>query len=191
MPMYAGVKPYEPVPFQWSDHVVDAHGSEHRHNEFLHADSTDPRPRFAESLMDALQGAGTILHYATYERTILKLLVSRGIPHASELLALLDAKGLDLERVVKDHVYLAEFYGKTSIKRVYPALVPDGGYKDLDIQGGDHAASEYVRMQSPATTETERRRIARSLLAYCERDTLAMVQVFDALVRLSGAPTSP
>jgi hypothetical protein len=70
-------------------------------------------------------------------------------------------------------------------------LVPSGGYRDLNVKDGDHAAAEYKRMISVATTATEKERIANDLLAYCERDTLAMLEVFQALRDLSRHPSSP
>jgi hypothetical protein len=183
LPEYAGVAPYEPVPFQWSDHILDS-PDEERHAEYL-CEEGDPRRGFCERLWETLAGAETIVHYAAYEKTILKLLVAANVPHSRELAALFDKKGLDLERVVKEHVYLAEFMGKTSIKRVYPALVPHSGYGDLDIKDGDHAAAEYRRMTSAATTVETKRAIAQSLKLYCHRDTQAMVEVFRALIALS------
>lgn len=185
IPLFEGVAPYQAVPFQWSDHVLDA-PSTYRHREFISM-SGDPREAFAQSLWEAVKDAASVVHYASYEKSILKSLVAAGIPLATDLLELFEESGVDLERIVRDHVYLAEFRGKTSIKRVYPALVPAGGYRDLTIQDGDHAAAEYKRILSPATTDEEKRRVGAELLAYCERDTLAMVEVFEALQRLANS----
>ncbi len=187
-PAYVGVRPYEPVPFQWSMHVWSDGLT---HHEFLHQEDGDPRGRFAESLWDAIQGAGTIVHYASYEKSILKRLAAQGLAFAQDLVDLFEARGVDLEKIVREHVYIPEFRGKTSIKRVYPALVPGAGYGDLQIQGGELAAAEFLRMNSRATTDIERRKIAQSLLAYCERDTQAMVDVYLALVELARTPSGP
>jgi hypothetical protein len=159
--------------------------------EFLHRDRTDPRPEFARTLWEAIRDAGTVCYYSSYEKSILKALAASGVPFADKSLKKLDTAGLDLEKVVKEHVYLPEFYGRTSIKKVYPALVPSAGYSDLQIQDGDMAAVEFRRMLSPATTPEEAGKIARALLDYCGRDTLAMVEVFEALSRLAASPSSP
>ncbi len=191
VPAYRGTAPYRHVPFQWSDHVMDAAGGGVRHAEFLHRDKSDPRPEFARSLWQALSGAGTVFYYSSYEKSILKGLAADDVPCAALALQAIEELGVDLEKVVKEHVYLSEFFGRTSIKKVYPALVPGGGYAGLAIQDGETAASEFRRMLSPATTELESQRIATELLQYCERDTLAMLEVFRALEHLAMTPSSP
>jgi hypothetical protein len=190
IPDYPGVAPYRHVPFQWSDHVMERDGTT-THREFLHRDRSDPREAFSRSLYEAIKDAGTVCTYSSYEQSILKNLNSDGTPLASEALQVLMERGLDLEKVVRDRVYLPEFHGRTSIKKVYPALVPEATYRDLSIQDGDTAAAEFRRMVSPATTADQVERIATDLLAYCGRDTQAMVEVFQALQRLALSPSGP
>ena len=191
LPEYPGIAPYRHVPFQWSLHVLESPGAGVRHFEYLHREATDPRSAFTSSLWEAVSGACTLVYYSAYERSRLKELAFDEVPCAALALQAIEERGLDLERLVKEHVYFREFKGRTSIKAVYPALVPSGGYRDLAIQDGDTAAAEYRRMISPATTEVEARRTAESLLRYCERDTQAMVDVFLALESLSRAPSRP
>jgi hypothetical protein len=191
VPAYAGIAAYRHVPFQWSSHVVDSPGGAVRHMEFLHRSGTDPRPEFARTLWEAIRDAGTVLYYSSYEKSILKGLAGDDVPCAALALQVVEERGLDLEKVVRENVYLPEFLGRTSIKRVYPALVPGGGYRGLAIQDGETAAAEFRRMLSPATTSVESQRIASDLLTYCERDTLAMLEVFRALEKLAGTPSSP
>src|SRR6516162_8558156 len=46
IPLYAGMRPYDQVPFQWSLHRLDASGRL-LHREFLADGRSDPRPEFA------------------------------------------------------------------------------------------------------------------------------------------------
>jgi hypothetical protein len=55
------------------------------------------------------------------------------------------------------------------------------GYDDLAIKEGGHAASQYYRMVFVETDWVERANIQEALLAYCKRDTLAMVELRRAL----------
>ena len=48
VPVYAGTRPWQQIPFQWSLHVQEQDGSV-RHAEFLKADGSDPRRDFARS----------------------------------------------------------------------------------------------------------------------------------------------
>ena len=88
---------------------------------------------------------------------------------------------VDLLNLVRTHIYHPEFHGSYSIKAVLPALVPDLGYGDLEIQEGSNASIAFARMVASDTDETERGRIRNALLAYCQRDTEAMVRVYAAL----------
>jgi len=65
---------------------------------------------------------------------------------------------------------------------VLPALVPGMSYDNLDIQEGNHASQEYLRMLSPETSPTEKRKIEDALLVYCNHDTLAMVKIREQLL---------
>jgi hypothetical protein len=83
----------------------------------------------------------------------------------------------DLHPIVRDHYYHPHFDGSYSLKEVLPALVPSMGYDDLAIKEGGHAASQYYRMVFVETDWVEREKIQEALLAYCKRDTLAMVEL--------------
>jgi hypothetical protein len=48
IPIYVSTHPYDPVPFQWSDHVLHE-GGEVEHHEFLHDGDGAPRHEFAAS----------------------------------------------------------------------------------------------------------------------------------------------
>ena len=62
-----------------------------------------------------------------------------------------------------------------------PVLAPDMGYGGLEIQHGLVAAIDFGRMVAENTLIDEKEKIREALLAYCEKDTEAMVRVFDVL----------
>lgn len=192
VPPISGTAPYEPVPFQWSCHVLETADAEVAHREFLHRDSKDPRDAFAHSLWEAIGGAGSILVYSSYEITRLRSLAAAGFPYAREMCEKLEDLGVDLLKIVQEHVYLKEFRGSYSIKAVLPVMAPGHGYSDLAIRDGSMAASEYKRMVAETTSSAVAGEIAANLLAYCRRDTEAMVELYAALWKLSrGEPISP
>jgi hypothetical protein len=59
-------------------------------------------------------------------------------------------------------------------------------YESLDVSDGGQAMVATQEMLDPATTPQRRAEIRKALLAYCERDTLAMVEVYRALRRAGG-----
>ena len=50
IPLYAGTRPYQTIPFQWSLHASGGDGILH-HRAFLADGAGDPRRRFAEMLV--------------------------------------------------------------------------------------------------------------------------------------------
>jgi hypothetical protein len=183
LPIYPGTRPYQVTPFQWSLHVQDSAGSL-SHAFFLHDGEGDPREAFSQSLLNTIGQEGTIVVYSAYEKTIIGRLADE-FPQYRERLSALPQRFLDLLSVVRAHCYHPDFHGSYSIKAVLPALVPDMTYSDLEIQDGSIASVYFARMIAPVTSELERERYRSALLDYCERDTLAMVRVMDALHAMS------
>ena len=182
VPVYPGTSPFEQVPFQWSDHVLAADGSV-AHHEFLHDADGDPRVAFATSLLAATADAGAIVVYSSFEGDVLTALAEE-LPEMRE--ALLDRRDriVDLLPIVRDHSYHPALRGSFSIKAVLPAFVPTLGYQDLAIRDGLTASLAHATLVDPAVEPARRAEIRAQLLAYCGRDTEAML----ALYRVLGAP---
>ena len=184
IPIYAGARPYQTIPFQWSLHVRDSNG-QLRHSSFLDDGPGDPRERFAASLLAAIHPRGAIITYSSYEETVMKDLAQVFPEYESRLLAVCE-RIVDLLRLIRDNYYHPDFHGSFSIKSVLPALVPDLSYDDLEIAEGQGAAAAYAGLIAGDTPPSEGAKIREALLAYCARDTEAMVRVYEALVAESG-----
>jgi hypothetical protein len=186
IPLYQGTRPYQTIPFQWSLHAETEDGAVH-HREFLAGGDSDPRRAFAETLIKALDAFdGPFVVYSAYEKTRLNDLV-REFPDLGVSLRKIIARLADLLPIVRGAVYLRDFWFSNSIKSVAPALCPGFGYDYLaGVTDGMAAAGAFLQLASgfiPERDVAEQLRIA--LLAYCHRDTMAMVEVHRALVRLS------
>jgi hypothetical protein len=186
IPLYPNTRPYQAVPFQWSNHVEAADGTV-RHEEYLHGDAGDPREPFARTLLDSLGHEGSICVYTSYEQNILTALADT-LPHLRDALLALIPRLWDLHAVVKAHYYHPSFGGSYSIKAVLPALIPALAYDDLEIQDGTTASLQYARMTFGNPDPDERGRLRTSLLKYCERDTLAMVEIRRTLALQAARP---
>ncbi len=180
LPVYPGTRPYQVQPFQWSDHVRRPDGSV-EHYEFLADGREDPRREFAESLLDRLSDAATIVVYSSYEQARLKQLQATFPDLRSPIQEILDRPWVDLLDVVRDHYYHPDFHGSYSIKSVLPALVPGFGYQDLAIHGGEVASIAFLESVDPRTSPSRREQVRADLLEYCGRDTEAMVLIVEAL----------
>ena len=62
-----------------------------------------------------------------------------------------------------------------------PALVPELGYDDLEIAEGNAASMAYAEIQEPGTSPERIAELRAALLAYCQRDTQAMFELFRLL----------
>lgn len=181
VPAWRGCGPYQPVPVQMSCHVLSARKL--THYEWLASRSSDPREGLARAVLSACAGARTVVTYnASFERARL-LDLAAALPKLRRELRALAGRLTDLLQVVRDHVYHPAFGGSFSLKSVLPALVPKLRYDGLAIANGSAASCELERLlvgiDEPAAVEQETTR--RALLAYCGRDTLGMVRIYQWL----------
>jgi hypothetical protein len=186
IPAWHGCGPYEQVPVQFSCHVLKPEGLEH--HAWIADGPGDPREGLARALIAACADARIVLAYnAPFERRCIDGLVE-ALPHLEGELAPLPGRLRDLLPIVRDHVYHPDFQGSFSIKDVLPALVPELGYGDLEIQegGAASAALETLLLNSATLGDTKRSALRHALLLYCERDTLAMVRLHERLLELAA-----
>jgi hypothetical protein len=186
IPPYAGTRPFETIPFQWSLHRLEP-GGQLTHQEFLAAGPANPRRACAEKLIDALSGdAAPVVVYSRFEQTQIAGLI-RALPDLEAPLLHAIERLVDLYEIVRAHVYHPGFGGSISIKAVAPALCAGFGYDDLDeIAEGAVAAASFLRIARGKLGPDEERRTRAALRAYCGHDTLAMVEVHAALRELAG-----
>lgn len=186
IPRYPGTRPYQRLPIQWSVHREEATGVV-RHHAYLCVDPKDPREDFAISLLEALGQEGSLCVYSSFEKTVLTDLAA-AYPALRRDLERLIARLWDLLPLLQAHYYHPACLGSYSLKNVLPAVVPSLAYDDLEIQNGGQAEQAYAHMLFVAADPQEKARIRQALLRYCERDTLALVELRQALWRKASAP---
>jgi hypothetical protein len=185
VPRYPDTHPYERVPFQWSLHRREDGGAV-AHHEFLADGRGDPRRAFAETLLARTRDdARPILVYSDFESEVLAEL-ARALPDLAADVQTVRARLRDLLAIVRAHVYHPNFRGSFSLKMVAPALVPGFGYDDLAaIHNGAEATVQFARIAASECRGEEEARLRAALLAYCKRDTEALLRVHDALRALA------
>ena len=183
IPRFAGMRPYDHLPFQWSVHVKQRPGAEPEHYEFL-ADANDPRREFISSLCSVLGDSGNIVVYSSFESQRLSDLAA-WLPEYAERIKAIQARLFDLLPVVREHVYHPAFAASYSIKSVLPALVPEMTYDGMQVANGQDAGLAWESLVRGDIDVNERQRIEKALRAYCGQDTLALVRLLEALRLLS------
>jgi hypothetical protein len=180
IPRFAGMRPYDPLPFQWSVHVQRKQGGDPEHFEFLATDAIDPRSEFITSLLAALGNDGSIVVYSSFESQRLSEL-GGWFPEFADRINAIQARLFDLLPVVREHTYHPAYAGTYSIKSVLPALVPEMTYDGMEVANGQDAGLAWESLVHGALDCNERDRIRKALLDYCGRDTLAMVKLLETL----------
>lgn len=189
VPIWAGTRPYQQIPFQFSLHTVTTGGAL-KHDEFLDLSGDDPSARFATELIRLCGEAPlpVFVYNAAFERSRISELAER-FPEKREILLAINERIVDLLPIARERYYHPSQQGSWSIKVVLPAVVPELNYHDLDgVQDGGMAMEAFLEALHPRTTIERKQLIRDQLLAYCKLDTYAMVrlwQVFSGQTDLS------
>jgi predicted RecB family nuclease len=182
IPRFAGMRPFDQLPFQWSLHVQREPAAEPEHYEFLATDSRDPRHKFIDSLCGALGESGSIVVYAAFESQRLSALAA-WLPEFAKRIKTIHGRLWDLLSVVRNHVYHPAFAGSFSLKAVLPALVPDMSYDGMAVANGQDAGLAWESLVHGGLDQAERERTRKALLDYCGKDTLALVKLLDMMMQ--------
>jgi Domain of unknown function(DUF2779) len=178
---FPGMRPYDPIPFQWSVHVRKTSGGGTEHHEFLARDESDPRLPFLTSLLTVLGQKGQVIVYNRgFESQRLKELADWFPEHAGQITQV-RARLWDLLDAIRKNVFHPRFRGSFSLKCVLPALVPDMTYEGMEVSEGVEAGLAWEKMVRGQESAQEKARLRKALLDYCSQDTLAMVRLLDFL----------
>lgn len=185
IPLWAGTRPYQQVPFQWSCHVEQEDGSV-EHHEFLDISGQDPRDECASRIIALMgrEGGVVLAYYVTFEASRLKEL-ARDLPRHAKGLKRVIAKLHDLYPIVGSHYYHPAMKGSFSIKAVLPTVAPELDYSLLgEVRHGGAAQQAWLEAIAPHTNAQRRVELQAALLAYCQRDTEAMLVLARRLARM-------
>jgi hypothetical protein len=188
LPRFVGYGPFNHVPFQFSLHVVTEPGGEAVHREFLYTETGCPDQPFVDALRRAIPADGTVIVWnKPFEKGINAKLAER-LPGEQEFLTAVNDRVVDLMDVFTQQMVVHPgFRGKTSIKWVLPALVPRLSYKGLAIQEGATASETWNAIVTGELEPAEAAKARTDLLTYCGLDSLAMVEIWRALLDIVAA----
>jgi hypothetical protein len=183
IPRYAGTRPYEQVPFQFSCMIQETKCGPLQHIEFLHDQVTDPRPSLIAALASILKSEGSIVAYNKgFESARLKAMADAFPEHADVLRKACD-RLVDPLPIFRNSVYDPAFKDSFSIKSVAPAILgKTASYEGLAVPDGNAAQRAFVEYIDTKTTLARKAELKESMLAYCKKDTEVMVRLVDWLV---------
>ena len=158
LPFFKGMRPYESIAFQFSHHVMHENGEvEHRNQALIAEPGQFPNFEFVKELQKSLDtDSGTIFRWAAHENTILnqikqQLLTCDQTPEGCDnLIKFIETITNDASRSMVDLNEFAvkcyfhpETQGRTSIKKVLPAVLQTSGLikEKYSKPIGDHSSS--------------------------------------------------
>ena len=138
LPFFKGMRPYESIAFQFSHHVMHENGKvEHKNQALIAEPGQFPNFDFIRELKKSLsKDAGTIFRWAAHENTILNQIKEQLLNHTqvpddkANLIRFIESITNDADRSMVDLNEIAvrcyfhpETQGRTSIKKVLPAVL--------------------------------------------------------------------
>jgi Domain of unknown function(DUF2779) len=189
-PMFAGCRPHQTIPVQFSLHSREAPGGELLRSHFIHRSPSDPRPELLRALRKSLPPEGSILVYSKgCEENVLSEL-GRDFPEFKEFSDHAVSRLVDLYEVFRGFMmYDPGQLGKTRFKKVLECFAGNS-YEGLQVKNGAMATYEYQRVThellGPVTQE-ERDAVYRALEVYCDQDSWGQHKLVDVIQQLSGA----
>lgn len=132
-------------------------------------------------LKAAVEPSGSIVVFnATFEKSRMKE-CAEVLPEYKSWVVAVTQRVVDLLNPFKAfNFYHPNQCGSASMKLVLPALTGKD-YTSLEIQEGNAASREYLRVTLGDVGESEQKRVRRALDLYCGQDTEGMIWILDAL----------
>ncbi|MBR5535813.1 MAG: DUF2779 domain-containing protein [Clostridia bacterium] len=176
------LSPMDTVITQFSYHVIESEGAEAVHYEFIGDGVHYCEKQAAKELIGCIGEDHCVLMYSDYEKVCIERLIKR-FPKFKKKLEAIVENLVDLEKPFANKFLVNRaMEGKSSLKKVLPALYPDCpslDYSRMAIKNGQQAESVYARLGK--MTKEEREAAMRDLKEYCALDTLAMIKLWEKL----------
>lgn len=203
LPLYPGYHPQQPMVFQYSLHIVSADG-QLSHAEYLATEYGEPAHTLVAHLRQHIGETGSVIVWNKNFEASRNKEMAELLPDQRTFLLDLNERMYDLADIVRYGEYVDyRFGGSWSIKNVLPIIVPELNYQDLAISKGDqamitwwelvhgeygwdngqHMADRNQRKSYGAYDQREQ--VIEALLKYCERDSEAMVRVWEKLMNIA------
>ncbi|TGL80039.1 DUF2779 domain-containing protein [Leptospira yasudae] len=178
IPVYQNSYPFQHVPFLFSLHVIkDDLSKEPESFHYIEDGVVDPRKGILEKLKEWILPGGTIVCFNDkFEKRCLEESAAAFPEYKPWLKSILD-DFTDLAKPFWEYEYYhPDQKGSTSLKTILPVITGQS-YKNLGIQSGQMANSEFLRAKTEPMPASEKSEIEKNLIEYCKLDTYAMVLI--------------
>ncbi|WP_412059520.1 DUF2779 domain-containing protein [Leptospira interrogans] len=178
IPVYPKTYPFQHVPFLLSLQVIRKDLFQEPENfHYIDDGIVDPRKGILEKLQEWILPEGTIVCFNDkFEKRCLDESAAIFTEYKDWLKSIQD-NFLDLATPFWGYEYYhPDQKGSTSLKTILP-IITGKNYKNLKIQSGQMANSEFLRAKTESMSENERKEVEKNLIEYCKLDTYAMILI--------------
>ncbi len=186
IPLYANYHPQQQMVVQYSLHTLDEPGGMLTHSEYLCLADVSPALSLLQNLRQDLKPSGSVLVWNQSFEMSRNREMAEIHPEFTDFLTDLNERVIDLADFVHYGSYVhPDFRGSWSIKNVLPVMVPDLTYDGLAIHDGGEATIAWWKLVHTRDDSLDAEQVRKDLLAYCEMDTLAMVKIYEQLIKIA------
>jgi len=182
IPPFDGTKPYQQIPFQYSLTIKETPKAKPKSLEFLARKFENPIPDLLAQLKKDMGPKGSVIvWYSSFEKGRNEEM-GEMYPEYANFLKGVNKRVFDLYQIFRfrNKMYIkSDFQELASLKIILPVLCPELSYENLAIREGGEASASWPILTSDKTTAEEKERLEKNMLAYCKRDTEAMVGIME------------
>jgi hypothetical protein len=179
IPLFDRTKAFEPIPFQYSAHILNSPSSRPKHYELLLPSDRDPREIIANDICRLIGAEGSIVAYGSQLEIMILKKLAELYPTLTDKLESIIVRTIDLMIPFEQRwFYNYKMRGRHSLKHVARAMDTKLRYSTT-IKNGFEAVKSYLQLSACATAESKA--ISAELLDYCKKDSLYLLKIFRKL----------
>lgn len=182
IPPFDKTWPYQQIPFQYSLAIKETPKAKAKSREFLARKFVNPIPDLLAQLKKDIGPKGSVIvWYAPFEKGRNEEM-GEMYPEYADFLKDVNDRVFDLMLIFKfkNQMYIkSDFEELASLKIILPVMCPELSYENLAIREGGEASASWPVLTSEKTSAKEKALLEKNMLAYCKRDTEAMLAIMD------------
>ena len=180
LPVFAGTKPYQRIPFLYSLHYKESESAPLQHLDYISPTEND-RINFIQHFLRATEKEGKILVFNTLmEKGVLFNLMKDFPEFKNEIFDRIN-RIIDVEIPFKElYYYHPKQQGSFSLKAIGNAILGRDEFMRSQVKGGEEAMAVYNEL----FYEEDKNKIEQKLQelkTYCQTDTLVLYHIFEKM----------
>lgn len=188
LPVFEQTRPWQHLPFLWSAHILHEDGRVET-KSFLADGTKDPRSDFVVTMADCIDEVGTVFTFAPRLEVTLRQIMEDLPALKDDVKCLLQMDPIELDVLVRDGMYHPGMRGSYALENIFAAVTGqavDPAAAGRGVHDEESSRVAFDKLMNSRTRATTRTKLRQELLAYAERRSSMMMQLFQALAGSGG-----